>query len=132
MVGGYDRVFIFQRDAATGICTDFGLVTPTDQPSAFAVNNLSLPAFWTVEDMSAFECGPDGNAVSDATPTTFMRADGAVSFADMQGSLPLRVKLDVVLSAPAEDRGTPEEQIISEQRRLADDIDLRAGCRLRD
>jgi hypothetical protein len=134
VIGGYDRVFIFQRDGASGICTDFGLVTPADEadPIVFALTNLLLPMRWTVEHMSAFECDAEGNAVSGAAHTHFMRADGAVDFADLQGGLPSRVRLDVVLSAPAGDTGAAAQQVIPEQRIVAVDIDLLAGCSLRD
>jgi hypothetical protein len=133
VVGGYDRVFIFQRDAATGICTDFGLVTPVDAGGQvpFALSNLSLPMRWTVEDMVSFACAVDGSALSSATPTYFTRAEGDITFGAMQGNLPRQVKLDVVLSEPALDAGTLADQTIPEQRLVADEIDLLQGCSLR-
>jgi hypothetical protein len=125
-VGGYDRVFIFQRDASTGICTDFWLVSPDDD--ATPQPNLSLPERWAVEDMSSFGCTLDGSPVSDSTRTYFTRADGNISFSGNEGALPLHVQLDVVLSSPAEDMGTPASELISRQRLEAEDIELLGGC----
>lgn len=125
-MGGYDRVFIFQRDASTGICTDFVLVSPDDD--APAQPNLSLPERWAVEDMSSFDCTLDGSLVSGSTPTFFTRADGNIAFGGSEGGLPLHVQLDVVLSLPAEDVGTPANQLILRQRLEAEDIALLGGC----
>ena len=127
-IGGYDRVIIFQRDAASGICTDLGLVTVDGDPSPFDLADLSLPQRWTVEDMSAFPCTADGNPVAGATPTDFGAASGRIDFDTETGAVPSRVSLDGALTDPAGEAEAAPQSLISRQRIVADDLELRGSC----
>ena len=127
--GGYDRVFILQRDAASGICTDFVLRTAdTDDP---LMPGLSLPPRWTAEDMMSFACAPEGSMDTGVTPTYFTNVQGTVTFTGSPFlSIPARVRVHVVLDTPADDAGTASEQLISQQTIDAEDLDLENGCLL--
>ncbi len=125
-IGGYDRVLVFQRDAATSVCTFFGLVSPADGESDFDLSSVSLPERWTVENMEATVC--ELGAESDAALTYFTSASGSIAFAPGQGGLPARMRLDVVLRLPDEAAGTPSNEMIAEQRIVAEDLAVLGSC----
>ncbi|HTV18038.1 MAG TPA: hypothetical protein VMG12_05190 [Polyangiaceae bacterium] len=127
-IGAYDRVFIFQRDAASGVCTDLGLVTVDDSPSPFDLANLALPLRWTIEDMSAFSCTPDGNPMSGTTATEFTMASGSIAFDPANGGLPSRVTLDVTILGAAADAELAPDPLIASQRIRADELELKGSC----
>jgi hypothetical protein len=127
-IGGYDRVFVFQRDAATSVCTFVGLVSPVDREARFDLTSVSLPERWTVENMEAFACTPEGEAVSGAALTYYTSAVGSIGFAGGQGGMPARMKLDVVLRVPDETVGTPANEMIAEQRIVAEDLEVLGSC----
>ena len=129
-IGGYDRVFIFQRDGALGVCTDLTLVTPDDASGAFDLSNLSLPPRWTVDDMVAFACTPDRQPVAGSQPNYYTTASGEVSFEFAPGALPLRASLDVALTLPADDPAlypVAEPRIEAQQIRV-EGLELQGSC----
>lgn len=126
-VGGYDRVFVYQRDAMANVCSELVLIAD-DEASPFDLTNLTVPAPWTVETMTAYACTPEGMAVNGATPTHYTRATGSVTFAAAQGGWPPSISVDVLISVPAADAGTLSEQLIMDRRIVALNLDLAGGC----
>jgi hypothetical protein len=127
-IGGYVRVFVYQRDALANVCTNLTLISD-DEVSPFDLTDLTVPERWTVEDMSAYPCLPEGATTSDAIPTYFTRASGSIAFAAAPLGLPSSMDIDVRLSVPAEDVGTlPEQMIIMDRRIVARNLDLAGSC----
>jgi hypothetical protein len=132
-IGDYDRVVIFQRDDEHDMCASLVFVTPEDDENPFDLTSLSLPPRWTVEEMSAFPCAPDGSMLDAALPSYFMAATGTVDFVMGQGGLPNRASLDVMLMNPLDDAAAlpyPDPPIMG-QLISAEDLELAGGCPLR-
>lgn len=132
-VGGYDRVFIDQRDAERDICATLVLVGPDDSESPFDLTGLALPPGWTVDEMSAFPCAADGNRLSDTEPNHYRTALGSVSFVLGQGGYPTHASVDARLLHPSEDVAALPypDPLIAEQRISADHLQLQGSCRPR-